>query len=517
MTYDAVIIGAGHNGLTASCYLARAGWKVLVLERRDVVGGAAVTEELIPGFKISTASYSLSLLRPDVYSDLDLARHGLDFYPKQPQLFVPLEDGRHFFIWREAERTAAEIARISPSDSDGYERFGAFWEEAVAILRPFAESEDPPSLEEVEAELSRRGRQDIWRLAVAGSVADCVSKFFTSDELKGTFASQGIIGTMRSVYDEGTAWVMAYHFLGGELNGSTGTWGYVRGGMGGVTQALASAARDLGVEIRTGVEVKGIVTDSSGIGASVTGVETTDGVFDTRCVLSNAHPAITFGRLCDPESLPATFAEKLAGWQTQGSVVKVNLAMSELPDFLSVPGVVAGPQHTGTWELSPTLGYLDDAFQVAAKGEYPQRPFMEVFTQSASDDSLAPEGQHVVSAFTQYAPASVDRETWESMKPDVLAAVLSTMAIYAPNIPGAVIYSEVLGPHDLEERFSLVGGNIFHGEITPEQSFGERFSYRSPIDGLYLCGSGASPGGGVMAAAGRNAARVAIKDKAGTL
>lgn len=515
MSYDVIVVGAGHNGLTAACYLARAGYKVCVLERRDVVGGAAVTEELIPGFKISTASYSLSLLRPDVYRDLELERHGLRFYPKQPQLFVPCEDGRHFFIWREQERTREEIARISPKDADGYVRFGAFWEEAVSRLRPMVEATDPPLLADVERWLASRGRQDVWRLAVAGSAADSVGEFFTSEEVKGAFASQGIIGTRRSALDEGTAWVMAYHFIGGELNGSTGTWAYVRGGMGGVTAALASCARELGVEIRTQVSVDRIVTEGSGSSSRVAAVDTSEGTIATRCVLSNAHPSITFGVLCEPDVLPEDLRDKLDGWQSPGSVVKVNLALDGLPDFKAVPGTEPGPQHMGTWELSPSVRYLDDAFRAGESGAYPSRPFMEVFTQSASDPSLVPEGKHVISAFTQYAPQGVDRDQWERMKPAVLRSVLDTMAVYAPNIPDAVLHSEVLGPHDLEDRFGLVGGNIFHGEITPEQCFGERFPYRTPIGGLYLCGSGAPPGGGVMAAAGRNAALVAIEDLRG--
>lgn len=504
----AVVIGAGHNGLTAACYLAKAGVSVTVLEQRDVVGGAAVTEELIPGFSVSAASYSLSLLRPDVFEDLELARHGLEFYPKDPQLFVPMLDGRHMFIWRDAARTREEISRIHGPDADGYARFNAFWDEAVRVLRPMVESESPPTLVEIEKELARRGKEEIFRLAVASSAATCVSEFFGSEELRGAFVSQGIIGTDLSPMDDGTAWVMAYHFMGGELNGADGTWAYVRGGMGGLTTAMRRCAEELSVRILCSRKVDEISISSSKVQGVVAGGET----FEADMVLSNAHPVTTFSLCPASHPLPDEVSAKLASWRSPGSVVKVNLAVAELPSFTSLPGTEVGPQHLGTWELSPSIEYVDAAFRDSRDGVYSQHPFMEVFIQSASDDSLAPAGKHVVSAFTQYAPRGVDAESFDGMREAILSSVIETMSAYAPNIADAVIASDVLGPHDLERRFGLVGGNIFHGEITPDQSFGDRFSYRTGIPGLYLCGSGASPGGGVMAAAGRNCARVALSD-----
>ena len=499
---DAIVVGAGHNGLVAACYLARAGLSVLVLERGPVVGGAAVTEELMPGVRVSAASYSLSLLRPDIHRDLELARHGLAFTPKDPQMFVPLPDGRHFFVWRDEARTRAELARIHRPDAEAYRRWGRFWEEAVTLLRPFAESSSPPPPLEVERELARRGRSEVWRLAVAGSAAECVGEFFESDEVRGCFATQGIIGTQASPRDPGTAWVMGYHALGGELNGATGTWAWVRGGMGALTAALASAAYEAGVQIRTEAPVDSVLLEEG----KAAGVVTYDGTVELAgAVLSNADPKRTFLGLVPEAALEPEFRRHVEEWRVDGAVAKVNLALAELPEFRALPGGL-GPQHRATTEIAPSIDYLEAAAAEAAAGRFSSNPFMEVFVQSASDPTLAPPGRHVVSAFTQYAPAS----GWSP--DDALSSVLSTLARYAPNLRDSVLASQVLGPPELEERFGLTGGDIFHGAMVPEQSFGARFAYRTPMPGLYLCGSGASPGGGVMGAAGRNAAATVLAD-----
>lgn len=498
---DAVVIGAGHNGLVAACYLARAGLSVLVLERRPVVGGAAVTEELLPGVRVSAASYALSLLRPDVYRDLELARHGLQFTPKDPQMFVPLPDGRHFFVWRDAARTREELAKIHPPDADAYPRWGRFWEEAVALLRPFVESADPPPPAEVEKQLARRGRPDVWRLAVAGSAAECVEEFFQSDEVRGCMATQGIIGTQASPREPGTAWVMSYHALGGELLGADGTWAWVRGGMGALTRALASAAVEAGVEVRTGTPVEQVLVE----GGRAVGVTTAGGVEPASLILSNADPKRTFLGLIPDGALPSDFLQRVVDWRVDGAVAKVNLVLSELPEFRALPGRL-GDQHRATTEISPSIGYLEKAAADAAAGRFSENPFMEVFCASATDPTLAPPDRHVVSAFTQYAPVG----DWSA--DEALRSVLKTLGRYAPNVPDAVLASQVLGPPELEEQFGLTGGDIFHGALMPEQSFGARFRYRTPLPGLYLCGSGASPGGCVMGAAGRNAARTVLDE-----
>jgi phytoene dehydrogenase-like protein len=503
---DVLVIGAGHNGLVAASYLARAGLKTLVLEAREAVGGAAVTEEILPGFRVSTASYSFSLFRPDIWRDLDLGRRGVVLYPKDPQMFVPLPDESHFFVWRDQARTREDLERISAGDGDGYRRWEAFWDEAASILRPLVEDPDPPKLDDLRRKLSERGRKDVWRLAVAGSAAETVSEFFSSEDVRGAFASQGIIGTNASPYEPGTAWVLAYHSLGGELCGGTGRWAYVAGGMGSLTAALAEAAVTSGAEVRTGAPVAEIVVDSG----KVAGVRLADDSrIQTALVASSADPKRTFLELMPDGALPREFVKKIEAWRLDGCVVKVNLALAELPDFISYPGSEPGPQHRGTIEISPSIDYLDRAFHDVKSGSLSTHPFMEVSIQSAVDSELAPEGAHVMSAFTQYAPPAHARASTSDSLGDTVVEALTR---YAPNLKDAVLGRQVLGPSELEERFGLSGGDIFHGSMLPDQCLGNRFDYRTPLEGLYLCGSGARPGGGVMGAAGRNAARAMLAD-----
>ncbi|MEX0874410.1 MAG: NAD(P)/FAD-dependent oxidoreductase [Actinomycetota bacterium] len=496
------MVGAGHNSLVAAAYLARAGLNVVVCERRDVPGGATVTEEIAPGFRASTASYALSLLRPDVYADLDLARHGLKAVPKDPQMFVPLPDGRSFFVWRDLERTIAELERIHPGDGEAYRFWSAFWEDVVRIMRPVLDSADPV---DIERYLGSLGKPDIYRWCVRGSASDIVERFFSAPEVQGAFASQGIVGTWASVRDPGTAWVMTKHALGGDIYGSSGTWGFAIGGMGAVSGAIASAAHEAGADIRCDASVTDILVD----GGRAAGVRLSDGtVVRATAVLSGADPKATFLRLCPSGSLDPDFGERVSSWRTPGCVLKVNLALSELPDFIAAPG--AGPQHHGTVEISPSLDYLHDAHDDALNGRPSARPWMEVFVASAVDPTLVDGDGHVVSAFTQYVPPVAD--DWVAMREKAVGNVIDTLASYAPNVPGAIVACEALGPPELEARFGLAGGNIFHGEILPEQSFDKRFDYRTPVDGLYLCGSGARPGGCVTGAAGRNAARTVLAD-----
>lgn len=502
--FDAVVIGAGHNGLVAAAYLARAGSRVVVCERREVIGGAAVTEELLPGFRVSAASYALSLLRPDVYTDLELRRHGLEVFPKDPQMFVPLPDGRHFFVWRDPARTREEIARISAPDADAYPRWAAFWDEAVGRLRPLVDDPDPPGLAEAE----RLVGAELWRLAVAGSAADTVEHFFSDPAVRGALGSQGVIGTWLGVREPGTAWVMSYHALGGEVYGAAGTWGYVRGGMGALTAALAASAAEAGAEIRCGQPVEEVVVDDDGVG----GVRLSNGeVVRGRCVLSGADPKTTFLRLVPAGALDDAFVRRVEAWRSPGCVLKVNLALAELPDFVARPGVEAGPQHRGTIEVAPSLDYLQEAWEEAARTGWSRRPFMEGFVQSAVDPTLVDGDGHVLSLFAQYVSPGAGAD-WPTVREEATRAVLDTFASYAPNVADCVLGCEALGPPELEERFGLTGGNIFHGELTPDQCFGERFDYRTPLRGLYLAGSGARPGGCVMGASGRNAARVVLAD-----
>lgn len=508
--YDAIIVGGGHNGLTAAAYLARAGLRVAVCERRGVVGGAAVTEELAPGFRVSAASYALGLLRLDVHRELDLARHGLRIVAKDPQAFAPLPDGRHLFVWRDPRRTAEELARFDPADAEGYRRWSGFWRDAVPHLRALTDDPDPPGLADVERWLTERGRGDLWRLSVAGSAADTVGAFFRSPEAQGLFGSQGIIGTRAAVHDPGTAWVLAYHTIGGELLGEAGAWGYAVGGMGALSDALRDAAVEAGAGVRTRSPVGEILLSGDADGA-VTGVRLEDtSVLRAPIVLSNADPKTTFLGLVPPGALEPAFLERVRDWPTPGSAVKVNLAVGELPDFRCLPGTAPGPQHTGTITVAPSLGYLSEA-HADAQGDAPsRRPFLEAFVQTAGDPGLAPDGGHVLSVFAQYAPARLGG--WEVSRGHARDAVIAALGRLAPNLPDAIVASEVLGPPELEERYGLTGGNIFHGEMLPEHSFGNRFPYRTPVRGLYLCGSGARPGGGVSGAPGRGAALAALAD-----
>jgi phytoene dehydrogenase-like protein len=389
-----------------------------------------------------------------------------------------------------------------PHDAEAYPRWNAFWDEVARIVRPLVLA-DPPTL----AELERAVDPELFRLAIAGSAAATVSEFFDSDEVRGAFASQGIIGTFAGPRTPGTAFVMTYHAFGGELVHGAGTWAYVRGGMGAVTQALAACARDRGVEILTDAPVARVIVEEG----RARGVALEDGTqILAAVVLSNADPKRTFLTLLEPDVLPEEFAARVRAFDMTGSVIKVNLALSELPDFAARPGINPGPQHAGTIEISPSIDALEDAFADARAGRVSARPFMEVFIQSVTDPSLAPPGQHVASCFAQWSPGSVDRERWEGMREQAGDAVVDTLASYAPNLKRAILHREVLGPPDLEERFGLTGGNIFHGEILPGQVLGARFGPHTPVIGLYLCGSGAHPGGGVSGAPGWNAARAVL-------
>lgn len=467
-----------------------------------------MTEEFHPGFRVSSASYSLSLLRPDIFRDLELQRW-MVIKPKNPQMFVPLPDGRHYFVWRDDERTAEELRKISPKDGDGYLAWVAFWRDAVGPLRELVEAANPPALAEVETHLKQIGREDLWPVAISGSAAETVARFFSADEVRGAFASQGIIGVRAGPSDPGTAWVMSYHALGGELAGANGTWAYVMGGMGSLTQALAEKAESMGVEVRTGGEVSEILMGTDG----VEGVRLSSGdALNANLVLSNADPKATFLNLLPSGVLDEVFQHRVESWRTDGCVVKVNLALSDLPDFSSLPGSDVGPQHLGTIEIAPSLGYLQQAFDDSRKGRFSTAPYMEAFVQSAVDPAVAPEGNQVMSVFSQYAP-DTSVEDWSNAKDAVLQSVVDTFSSYAPNVRDAIVAAQVLGPHELEATFGLSGGDIFHGSILPEQSFGDRFDYRTPVTGLYLCGSGARPGGGVMGAAGRNAAMAVIADQ----
>ncbi|MGH2806227.1 MAG: phytoene desaturase family protein [Actinomycetota bacterium] len=511
MSYDAIIIGAGHNGLVCGCYLARAGRKVLVVERSDRIGGAAVTEELFPGFRISTASYALSLLLPSIVTELGL---DLDVRVKDPELFAPFEGGGGLVMWDDPARRHEEIAKVSKKDADAYPEFIELFEEASRRLRPLLDR--PVTRNEVMAAFAGSRERDLYERTVDGSIAEVCREYFDSDLMQGLMASQGIIGSAAGPYDRGTSYIYLHHAFG-EATGEPGVWGFVRGGMGAITSQLADIFRAAGGEIRTEAPVASVTVAENG---RATGVVLVSGEeIAAPIVCSNAEPKRTLSLLLDA-SLPQDFVDDIESVPVKGTVVKVNCALSGLPRF---PGMgdapPPGPEHLGTITISPSIDYLDAGARAAAEGRPAENMFVEAWIQTASEPELAPEGKHTLSAFAQYAPYELAEGTWAERRDEIGDLVLAALERYAPGLTDLVEDRLVLGPPQLEERFALTGGNIFHGEILPEWLFDARparryFSYRTPVPGLYMCGSGTHPGGGVCGAPGRNAAHAVLEDSA---
>jgi len=509
VAYDAVIVGAGHNGLVCAAYLARSGLKVLVLERSDIVGGACVTEELFPGFRISTASYATSLLLPRIVRDLSL---DLDIRPKDPVAFHPYEDGGGLLLWKDAARRHAAIAEISGRDADAYPRLEALFEEAARRLRPLLSF--PATRKQARRQFRASDVEKLFAKTVDGSIAEIAEEYLESDLMRGIVASQGIIGTAAGPRTPGTAYIYLHHAFG-EAAGESGVWGFVRGGQGAITQALAGAVRAAGGEIRTGAEVAAVKVDG---GRRAAGVVLTSGEeIDATVVVSNAHPRITVD-LVPREALAPEFVEDVELLPTAGTVVKVNCALGGLPRFRGMSTArEPGPEHRGTITIAPSIDYLEDACGAAARGEPAERFFIEAWIQTATEPDLAPPGKHTLSVFAQYAPYDLARGTWDERRDEIGDRVLGTLENHAPGLLDLVEDRVVLGPPDLERRFGLVGGNIFHGELLPEWLFDRRpggvwHRYRLPLPGYYLCGSGAHPGGGVCGAPGWNAARAVVED-----
>lgn len=509
--HDAIVIGSGHNGLIAAAYLARAGKRVLVLERREVIGGATVTEEPWPGYRVSTCSYVCSLLLPEVIKDLGLKRHGYDVRPLDPQYFVPFPDGRYLISYLDGGKTRAQIRKFSERDVASYDAYWAMWDRVIARMRPLLDA--PPTAADIERAFAGPEGEEDWRRLTRASVAELLDEFFESEEVKAPLCIGGVIGTNAGPRAPGTAYVKFHHILG-KVGGHQGAWGYVRGGMGAVAEAIASSARARGAEILTDAEVARIdVRDGA-----TRGVHLVDGrTFEADMVISNADPHRTYLGLVGEEHLPEDLIEGVRGMRAEGPVVKVLLGLGGLPDFDALPGAEAGPQHEGAIIINPSVDYLQRAWEDCEAGRPSERPFMEGYIQSVTEDGLAPKGKHTMSLFCQYAPYTLAEGTWEERRVEIGANVLDTFAEYAPNLPDIVEHMEVLGPPDIEERIGLTGGNIFHGEILAERMFANRpvpgySGYRTPIDNLYLCGSGTWPGGAVFGAPGRNCAREVLSD-----
>ena len=534
--HDVIIIGGGHNGLTAANYLARAGKKVLVLERRGVVGGAAVTGELAPGYRISTASYLMSLLLPEVERELELGKHGYKVLPRNPSSFTPFEDGRSLLMGPDLELNKREIAKFSARDAEAYPRYEALLNRIADCLEPTM-METPADLLPLPKHWRKRGFFDRLRhlgrghklyraLAklgddtpeameiLVGAARPILDRWFESDQLKATLATDAIIGTFQPISAPGTGYVLLHHVMG-SAGGARGVWGYVEGGMGALTQAMAKSATAAGVEIRTDCTVAAIEVT----GGRASGVRLASGeLLPARSVASNADANVTFQKLLDGKHLPAKFREAVARIDYSSASMKINFAVSELPDFTSRPGKAEpGPQHVGTIHIGCSLDDLERAYDEAKYGRPSSKPVIEMTIPSVLDQTLAPKGQHMVGLFVQYAPYRLAAGTWDSLKDKFADRCIAEIGRLAPNFPKSILHREVLSPLDLERTFGLTGGNIFQGAMGLHQLFSLRpvpgwSDYRTPLKGLYLCGAAAHPGGGVMGAAGRNAAREMLRD-----
>ena len=523
---DAILIGGGHNGLVCAAYLARAGLKVTVLERRDVVGGAAVTEEFHPGFRNSVAAYTVSLLQPKVIADLELARHGLRIVQRKLNNFLPLPDDRYLVTG--GGRTASEVAKFSRRDAERLPEYERRLDAIADELRALA-LQPPPNLVEGSwlkalPELLRAGklgkrvnaldatlRTDLLDL-FAISAAEYLERFFESDPIKAVLGFDGVVGNYASPYTPGSAYVLLHHVFG-EVNGIKGAWGHAIGGMGAITQAMAKSAAAAGVDIRVGAGVREVIVERGKAVGVVTGKGET---LRARCVVANVNPKLLYERLLDPAVVPAPTRERMANWRCGSGTFRMNVALDRLPDFTALPG--DGDHLTAGIILAPSLDYMDRAYLDARAQGWSKQPIVELLIPSTLDDSLAPPGRHVASLFCQHvAPVLPEGRSWDAHRDEVADLMIDTVDHWAPGFKASVLGRQVKSPLDLERDFGLLGGDIFHGALSLNQLFSARpmlgqADYRGAIPGLYLCGAGTHPGGGVTGAPGHNAARRIIAD-----
>jgi phytoene dehydrogenase-like protein len=523
--YDAIIVGGGHNGLVTAFYLARAGRKVLVLEKREMVGGCAVTEALWPGYKVSTASYLVSLMQQKIVDDMDLPRHGYVVDAKDPAFFSPFPDGRYFFTWQDEAKTLAEVGKFSKRDAARMPEFETQLERLAKLVESLLLVCPPPfppqGVWEIIEYLKLAGRlrglsaKDLTALVkvFTMSAADYLDEWFESPEVKVTLATDGVIGANGGPRSPGTAYILLHHCMGG-VGGKRGLWGFVRGGMGALTEAMASAAKAAGAEIRCGVTVAKILVREGRAQGVVLG---NGDEMAAKTVVSNLDPKRTFLKLVETAALPDEFVSTIRHFRSEGISAKINLGVKALPNFKALPGAPA-PHHKATMHICPSMDYVEKAWDDAKYGRPSERPMLEMTCPTQYDPTLAPEGRHIIGIFLQYAPYTLRGASWTDVREPFFKRVLKIIDEYAPGFSSGIEHAEILTPVDLEARYGITGGNIFHGEMSLDQMFSLRpaaryANYKTPIAGLYLCGSGTHPGGGVMGAPGHNAAMVMLKEK----
>ena len=521
--YDAIIVGGGHNGLVTAAYLAKAGKRVLVLERRYQPGGACVTEELWPGYRVSVASYLSSLLSPKVTTDLELEKYGYKVDAKDPAFFSPFPDNRYLFMWQDRNKTLAEIAKFSRHDAEVYpayeehlERLSIVVESLLHVTPPVFPPKgvfDLPEYLKLLGKMRGLSAKEIVGLVkiFTQSAAEFLDEWFENEEIKVTLATDGVIGANGGPRSPGTAYILLHHCMGG-VAGHRGLWGFVRGGMGAISNAIAASAKAAGAEIRTDAEVQTIKIENG----RARGVVLRSGEeFDAPLIASNLDPKRTFLSLVDERHLDAEFLDQIHKYRCEGTSIKINLAVSALPNFRALPGTL-GPQHRATMHICPDIDYVEKAWDDAKYGRPSKSPLLELTSPTQYDPSLAPAGKHIIGIFLQYAPYRLREGTWDELREPFTRRVLEIIDDYAPGFSSGVEHVQTLTPLDLEREYGLTGGNIFHGEMSIDQMFMLRpvsgwARYRTPIRGLFMCGSGTHPGGGVMGTPGHNAAREMLK------